>query len=303
LVIAALLVVAGCTAEAPEEHSFEAVPASPTPRPSPVVSEPVVSEVVAPGVLSTDDEEYRITFSPDGQEAYFARGEEFFPFSRQATIYRTVREGEGWSAPEVAPFSGVHADIDPFLTADGTRLYFSSIRPPREDADLFVVERSGDGWGEPRNLGAVNSEAEDLYPTVDSDGTLYFGSDRPGGLGGWDLYTAAPDGADGFQAPAPLPAPVNSPNWDYNPALTPDGSTLVFVSQARPAGAGRGDFFAVPREGDGWGARIPLTGGDMTTHADEYHPSFSPDGSTLYFVRQPNTGGDGDLRAIPWSLP
>src|SRR5688500_20191206 len=86
---------------------------------------------------------------------------------RQATIYLTRRTGDQWSAPEVAPFSGTWSDIDPSVSPDGQRLYFSSIRPvdgqTRADIDIWVMERAGDGWSTPVRLGAeVNTAEEEL---------------------------------------------------------------------------------------------------------------------------------------------
>ncbi|HEV2131982.1 MAG TPA: hypothetical protein VGR27_12795, partial [Longimicrobiaceae bacterium] len=142
-------------------------------------------EIFAPGVVSTDQEEYRITFTPDGRTAYFGRAARFFPVSRQASIYVTHLVRGRWTTPQVAPFSGEYSDIDPFITPDGSQLFFSSIRPvdgqPRLDADIWMVERTRTGWSEPIHLGnVVNSPNDDLYPSVARDGTVYFGSSRPG---------------------------------------------------------------------------------------------------------------------------
>src|SRR5687768_16324442 len=110
---------------------------------------PAAAEVFADGVISDAQEQWRITFTPDGRSAYFASSPEFFPITRKATIYTSRLENGVWSAPVVAPFSGKHSDIDPFITPDGKRLYFSSIRPvdgatPR-DIDIWMVERTIDG--------------------------------------------------------------------------------------------------------------------------------------------------------------
>jgi hypothetical protein len=62
--------------------------------------------VLADGVISTDDEEYRISFAPDGQTAYFARGSGFFPQTREATIMETRLVDGEWSQPTTVAFSG-----------------------------------------------------------------------------------------------------------------------------------------------------------------------------------------------------
>lgn len=253
--------------------------------------------VVGEGILSTDDEEYRIAFAPDGATAFFARGVGFFPQSREATIYETTLVDGEWTEPTVAAFSGTYPDLDPWVSADGESIYFSSIRPAggedRTDAELFRVDRDGDGWSEPVHLAALGSEADELGASVSDDGTIWFASDRTGGAGGWDLYRAAPAG-DGFDSPEPLDG-INSSIWEFNPAIDAAGTTLVFTSISRPGGSGLGDLFVATLDADAWSEPQPLA---INTPADEYHASRSPDGDTLYFVRRTT---DGDFYETPWS--
>lgn len=187
-----------------------------------------------------------------------------------------------------------HPDIDPWIGPDGKSLFFSSIRPvdgvARRDADLWRVDREGDGWGEPVHLSAVNSEANELGGSVSADGVLWFASDR---AGTWDLYTAQPT-ADGFAKAQPVAA-LNTLLWEFNPAISPDGSTLLFTSIGREGSAGLGDLYVATRADHGWSEPQSLR---VNTAADEYHASWSGDGSTLYFVRR---AADGDLYAVPWA--
>ncbi|WP_245814627.1 TolB family protein [Cystobacter ferrugineus] len=261
---------------------------------------PRVPEVLAPGFVSLpDQEEYRIVFTPDGRTAFWGVSTDFFPSSRQSTIvFSEWRHGQ-WSAPRVAPFSGQFSDIDPFVSPDGRFLFFSSIRPvdgvAREDAELWVVERRGTGWSEPRHLGAaVNSTSDELYPSVDAWGTLYFGSDRPGGFGGWDLWRSCRR-ADGSYGPAEnLGAALNTSYWEFNPTVTADGNTLLFASIDRPDGFGSGDLYVAERRRGEWKPARNL-GPTVNTERDEYHPSLSADRRTLFFVRhqyEPFVPGD-----------
>lgn len=263
--------------------------------------------VFAPGRISTDAEEYRITFTPDGRTAYFARGEKFFPASRRATIMVSHLRAGRWSAPQVAPFSGTYSDIDPFISPDGSKLYFSSIRPvggaPRKDLDLWVVERTKGGWGEPRHLGgAVNSEADELYPSVAADGTLYFGSERKGGAGGWDIYRSKPTRGGAYTQVENLGDGVNTQGWEFNPTVSRDGKLLVFTSLNRAGGEGLGDLY-LSRSGPGGWSPARSLGAVVNTKADEYHPSFSPDGRHLFFVRRPagERTPTGDIYRVGWA--
>lgn len=266
-----------------------AVQGAPAPPPS----------LFAAGVISTDAEEYRITFTPDGATAFFARSDEFFPAARRSTIFMTTFAGGKWSPPRVAPFSGAHADLDPFVSPDGTKVYFSSIRPvdgaARSDADLWVVERTASGFGEPRNLGEVNSPSDELYPSLDRDGTLYFGSDRTGGTGGWDVYRAVPKAGGGFEAPVGVET-VNTELWEFNPVVSPDGRMLFFTALNQPRGRGLGDLYVSFRYEKTW--LPPQNLGDMVnTRDDEYHPSLAPNGKYLFFVRR-TQARKGDLYVV-----
>ena len=242
---------------------------------------------------------WRMAVAPDGQTALVGQSSEFFPTSRQSRIDEIRRQSDGsWSQGTRVEFSTESsADLDPFFTADGSRVWFSSIRDidgaERPDTDLWYVDRGPDGaYGDPVNAGpAINSPAEDLYPTIASDGTLYLGSDRGGD--GFDIWsvTSLPQG--GWAAPERLPAPVTSSAWEFNPALTSDSARLVFTALNRPGGPGLGDIWFTTTEGITWTEPELLS--TVNSARDEYHASFSADGATMFFVR------DGSLYQIATS--
>jgi hypothetical protein len=257
---------------------------------------------------------WRITFTPDGDTAYFAASDGFFPATRQATIYRAHRTGSTWSTPAVATFSGTYSDIDPFITPDGSRLYFSSIRPvdgvARGDIDLWMVDRSPEGWGDPARLGPeVNSPLDELYPSLAADGTLYFAAGprapQPGLT--YDIFSARASGAS-FSPRAQLGNAVNraadlaDPNlqasWNFNPEISPDGRMLLFTS-LRPGGNGLGDIYVSHLVGGAWTPAVNL-GDPVNSVADEYHPTLSPDGEWLYFARR--VGSTGVFHRVRTSL-
>jgi Tol biopolymer transport system component len=255
-----------------------------------------IPALFAPDFVSTEKRELNASFSPDGRELYFAR--ERAP--RRTTILVARREGDEWSAPAAAPFSSGNAsEVDVFITLDGREAYFCSTRPDpaapaagkppdassAPNSDIWVASREGGGWGEPRSLGRpVNSDADDYYPTLARDGTMYFSSNRPGGLGANDIYRSRPDGQGRWSTPENLGAPVNTPGREFDPFIAPDGGWLAFASE-RPGGCGAADLYVSFLQPDGtWGEPKNL-GPPVNTADSEYTPLLSPDGRCLFFTR------------------
>ena len=201
----------------------------------------------------------------------------------------SVLTPKGWSRPVTAAFSGRGLDKEPYLSPDGSRLFFASRRdyPSKipaqgeEAYDLFVVERRASGWGKPEPLATVNSGAYDNYPAIAANGNLYFASHRPGGKGGNDLWMARWSGG-GWQTPESLAA-LNTRTTDADPYVAPDERYIIFSSD-RPGGAGEGDLYVSYRTAGAWGAPVSL-GSAVNTPAYEYTPWVTADGKWLYFSR------------------
>jgi len=110
-------------------------------------------------------------------------------------LHISLKESEAWSAPkslgETVNSSGF--EMSPYISPDNSRIYFSSNGfGGSGDADIFFIERIGDGWfswGEPVNLGAnINSSGFDAYFSISKDSLAYFSSNRNGGKN--DIYSS-----------------------------------------------------------------------------------------------------------------
>lgn len=242
--------------------------------------------VFAPGEISLPDRsEYRMAFTSDGKTGFFHVDGAGDPPAQTIWIAR-LRHGR-WTA-EVAPFSGSFRDSDPFVAPGDDAVYFSSNRvisgAPRVDADLWVVRRDGKGgWGAPEHLGpVVNTDHEELYPSVTADGTLYWGSDAEGGRGGWDVYRSERTG-DGYGPPENLGV-INTELWEFNPWVSADERRLLFVGLRHPEGLGLGDVYLSERVDGVWTAPRNL-GPGINTAGDDFHPTLGPR-HQLVFVRQ-----------------
>jgi hypothetical protein len=117
---------------------------------------------------------------------------------------------------------GVSADQVVFRTERGNEVYFP-LMASNGKYDLYKIVRLLDSWADAEKLtGEVNSDYNELYPFLLTDGTtFYFSSDRPGGMGGLDIYQSYFDPSTGsFSEPANLGPPFNSPDDDF--FLVPD---------------------------------------------------------------------------------
>jgi Tol biopolymer transport system component len=243
-------------------------------------------QLFVPGVVSTAAPEFGLTFEPDGRTAYFNRASED---RKLLTIWVARWTAAGWTA-EVAAFSGSDRDLDPFVTPDGERLYFSSERPrpghaePTPPADpephLWYLERTGTTWSAPILVEGPVGELPTNFMSLTRDGTLYVGSFRDGVN---SIYRAAPRGA-GFGPPELLEFDAEAPARRGNPLIAPDGSFLLLAAQA-PGGRTDGDLYVARPLATGW--TKPWSLGSVVNSAQtELAPGLSPDGRYLFFTSE-----------------
>ena len=238
-------------------------------------------EIFAPGIISTGYHDGCITFSPDGRELFY-----HFGGLDRMVILHMKRVNNRWTAPQIASFSGKYRDGEPHFSYDGNKLLFRSTRPlegkgePMASTDIWIVERDEDGWGEPRNLGPIiNSEKDDLYPTISKSGDLYFASNRDGG---WDIYVSKYVNGR-YAKPEKLSNAINSEFGAWDAFLAPDESYIIFGSNGRSDGFGESDLYISFRKEDGTWTKSKNMGSQINTFYGEVDPVISPNGKYIFF--------------------
>jgi hypothetical protein len=241
--------------------------------------------LVAPGFISTGDDDAHVTMSPDGSTIYWLKDTPSFDLF---TIVYSERSAAGWSKPRVAPFSGQWPDGDLVFAPDGKRAYFISLRPvdgkPRTDSEIWSVDILGpDRWGEPRHVAELSSPADEWFPTFTRDGTMYFGSCRDGGLGECDIWRAKQRSDGTFDAPENVGAPINSAANEIEPMIAPDERFIVIAAKGRADSLGSYDLYVSRRAGATWSepAHLPAP---INSTGWEFGPRLSPDGRWLFFT-------------------
>lgn len=244
-------------------------------------------EVFAPGIFSRGFHEHGLTISPDGSELFF--GTSSRDHGHYTIVYQKAVNGR-WQPPEIASFAGDHGDMVPRFSPDGNALFFSSRRSrdgrsgAQGNFDIWVVQRTGDSWGEPQNLGGpVNTTNNEFAPTVSSAGNLYFQCWAEDGSESDICLSRFVDGA--YQPAERLGPEISADGYDGGPFIAPDESYLLFQS-LRPGNLGEApntNIYVSFRAGDGtWGAPVNL-GEDVNGTGDPISPMVSPDGRFLFF--------------------
>ncbi|MCU0914650.1 MAG: protein kinase [Planctomycetes bacterium] len=185
------------------------------------------------------------SISADGLSLYFARANVLY-VTKRATTY------DNWGPP-VGVGAAVGTGYAPCISADELELYFQRSSGGYGLGDLWVTTRAtvNDNWGAPVNLGpTINTPAIESYPGISPDGLLlFFGSNRPGGSGYYDVYMARrATKEDPWGPPMNLGPIVNTASYDFGATISFDGSTLYFYSR-RPGGcapAGDTDVWQAP---------------------------------------------------------
>lgn len=200
-------------------------------------------------------------------------------------------------------------EYHPTMTADGQTLLFTRAIDGRKSMtgqeDFFRATRSADGsWIDVRPLLGINTRENEGAPTLQGDGNrLIFtacaaagGSygDRTG-QGSCDLFEAdwIPS-EQRFAIGANLGLP-NSSEWESQPSLSADGSTLLFVRSVRPRGdrPAEQDIFMSERMPDGTWSKAERLPAPINTTGKEENPILHPDGMTLYFASDGHPGMGG----------
>ena len=231
------------------------------------------AEIFAPGIVSDPRfMDWCGTFSPDGTEYYFYR---YFGDSPSKILVTRLVDGR-WTSPEPCAFTGESSAAEPCLTFDNQTLYFNwkvavaGGEPGYQaEAEYYFVERTADGWSEPRHAG------QGMFMSSARDGQIYTTDMSLRATG--KTYLARVERDDGvFKAYERLSI---EPYYgsQAHPGIAPDGSYILFDVD------GGSHLFVSFKQADGtWGEAIDLTKHGFDPLAGGAY--VSPDGEYLFFA-------------------
>lgn len=172
------------------------------------------------GELNTEFDEGIVAFSPDAQTMYLTKARRELNAPTSVEIYTSTRSDAKWSAPVKFEITADTLSTfgHPAVSPDGEYLYFVSDMPGgyggKDIWRISLKERQGSLV----NLGPdINTEGNDDFPYVRSDGSLYFSSDGHPGMGGLDIFRAKAvgDPADLRWKVENMGFPINSAGDDF----------------------------------------------------------------------------------------
>lgn len=245
-----------------------------------------------------------LAMTSDQSEAYFTIQS---PNEEIGVIAFAKKVKGKWSKPALTSFASEYRDIEPFLTADGLKLYFASNRPlndlstKEKDYDIWYVERKTltSAWSAPINLGQpINTPNNEFYPSLATNGNLYFTSDGNAALNKDDIYWSAWDGK-AYAAPQAMDENINSVGYEFNAYIAPNESFIIYTAYNRKDGLGSGDLYISRKDAttNTWGKATNM-GAPINSTAMDYCPFLDLKTNVLYFTSKRNSVSPQKFKSI-----
>lgn len=224
-------------------------------------------------------------------------------------LYQSVRNADGTFAEPTA-VSEVNTkfhDGPAAISADGNTIYFSSESFVEKDFErdrknnlklgqvyLYKARKDGSKWADISPVPFNNKGYSTGNPSISKDGrTLYFSSNRPGSVGGSDIWKVAINGDGGFGEPENLGSRVNTEGNENFPFIT-DDNKLYFSSDGKK-GFGALDVFMIDlNRGD----EAINVGAPVNTAKDDFAFSFNTTKNVGFFSSN-RDGNDNIYEATP----
>ena len=203
--------------------------------------------------LNSKYHEGPVTFFKDYKKLVFTRNNYSKGRSRTGSdgvtklkLYMAAENGKNWGNVKELPFnSDDYSCGHPALSPDDSKLYFVSDMPGGfGGTDIYVVEYRDGNWSSPVNLGReINTEGNEMFPYVDTNGNMYFSSDGHEGLGGLDVfYVEMRDGIP-LSDIQNLGTPINSEKDDFG-FITDGSRSSGYFSSNRKRGFGDDNIYS-----------------------------------------------------------
>lgn len=185
------------------------------------------------------------------------------------------------------------------FSPDGRLMIFargnSGKRKGTRDVNLYISRYQRGEWTQPEIMSISDPEAWDSTPAFSRDGkTLYFASNRAGGIGGIDLYSARVDNRGRWSNVRNMGEVINTPGNEMFPYVTDDGK-LYFSSDGHPSMGALDIFVAIRNDGE---INIENLGPPVNSTADDFGMTFTSIKDGYFTSNRASGKGDDDIYAF-----
>ncbi len=250
--------------------------------------------VFGEGVVSTNNYEFAITFSPEMDELYFTRRKP----KEDNKIYAMQLVDGKWSAPKPAFFTANEGwDFEPHISPDGDKLYFGSTRPLNDTIESsglhqWYSKKEAKGWSKPIPLEKPFADRSiTMYLTSSEKGNLYFTTGEKGDKPeDWVIYNSIKED-DQYQSIDRMGKEINGlGKWIAHSYIAPDECYMIYDFKS-DSGYGESDLYISFNQNGKWTKPYNL-GPKINTDQTEMAASVSPDGDYLFFHRGGENAGN-----------
>jgi len=249
--------------------------------------------VFGQNIISTDNFEFAITFSPEMDELFFTRRKP----EKDNEIYTMNLIDGKWSDPQLASFSVKNGwDFEPHINPKGNRIYFGSTRPLNDTIKSsglhqWYSEKSESNWSVPKPLEKPFADRFIMYLTSSANGNLYFTSNekkaKPENGG---IYSSINEKGE-YKSIERMEKEINfSGKWIAHSYIAPDESYIIYDGE-HASGFGDCDLYISFNKNGSWTEAYNL-GAEINTDQCEMCPTVSPDGKYLFFHRGGENNGN-----------
>jgi len=169
------------------------------------------------------------------------------------------------------------------------------------NGDIYESILSGAEWSRPELIAEpVSTKYHESSASMSPDGkTLYFISDRPGGIGGRDIWYCTLDANGKWKNAVNLGLPVNTPQDEEGIFIHPDGKTMYFSSKGHKGLGGYDVYRTIRQTPDGnWSEPVNL-GAPLNTAGDDVYFVLEANGTTGYYASaRPGGNGEKDIYKV-----
>jgi|WetSurMetagenome_2_1015567.scaffolds.fasta_scaffold84630_2 outer membrane protein OmpA-like peptidoglycan-associated protein len=249
-----------------------------------------------PQEINTTNHEELGRWSVDGKTLIFTRLNRFTN-NNPAAIFAAQFESNGkLIAVEKFPFDSTYRGGGLTISPDGKKLIFAAYgrNDGFGDYDLYLSTSTKGGWSAPQNMGpTINGQRWESHPSFGADGTsVYFTSNRPGGMGGSDIWIGYETSPGHWTKLVNAGPGINTPNNEGSPFVHFDGRTLYFMRDGNE-GMGGYDLYISHMGIDGQWKPAQNMGSSINSNSNEGGLAVHPDGKTALITKStPDRGNE-----------